>query len=244
MSIPDKWQAVITEGPAVRTVEEGIYSVLSEDTLVHLYDRRAAAYDLVVGKRIYNRVMWGAHLADYIEFAQQAVASNHGGLMLDAGCGSLLFTARVYLDSERPILAFDQSLQMLRRAKARLMRLAGHLPERILLLQADLNDMPFKPGSFQTTLCMNVLHHVAGAADFISGLKESLVGGGHLYLTSLVMGNRLIGDYYLKTLYRRGDFVRPRSAMELRSMLEGSFGSGLSYRIQGNMAYATAATST
>jgi SAM-dependent methyltransferase len=240
MSLPDKWPAVIAEGRTVRAVEEGIYSVLSDGPHHHLYDRRAAAYDLVVGTRFYNRVMWGARLPDYVEFAQQAVASNHGGLMLDAGCGSLLFTARVYLYSERPILAFDQSLQMLRRAKARLIRLAGHLPERILLLQADLNDMPFKPRSFQTTLCMNVLHHVAGAADFISCLKESLVGGGHLYLTSLVMGNRLIGDYYLKTLYRRGDFVRPRSGMDLRNMLEDSFGSGLSYRIQGNMAYATA----
>ena len=243
MSIPDKWRAVIAEGHSIRSVEEGIYSVLSEGPHSHLYDGRAAVYDLVVGTRAYNRVMWGASLPDYISFARQAVASATAGMMLDAGCGSLLFTAPAYLDSERPILAFDQSLHMLRRARLRLTKLAGSVPERIFLLQADLNAMPFRPGSFHTALCMNVLHHFADAGGLVADLKRLLVDGGHLYLTSLVKGDRLIGDYYLSKLYRRGDFVQPRTGMELQNLLADSFGQTVSYWMRGNMAYAMAATS-
>jgi SAM-dependent methyltransferase len=117
------------------------------------------------------------------------------------------------------------------------MKLAGSVPERIFLLQADLNAMPFRPGSFHTALCMNVLHHFADAGGLVADLKRLLVYGGHLYLTSLVKGNRLIGDYYLNKLYRRGDFVQPRTGMELQNLLADSFGESVSYWMRGNMAH-------
>jgi len=243
MNIQDKWRAVIAEGHIIRSVEEGIYSALRDGPHDHLYDRRAVAYDLVVGTRLYNRVMWGAYRPDYVKFARQSVASHPGGMLLDAGCGSLLFTAAAHLGCERPILAFDQSLHMLRRARSRLMKLSGSVPERIFLLQADLSALPFRPASFHTVLCMNVLHHLADAGNVITGLKKLLVDGGHLYLTSLVKGNRLIGDHYLDTLFKRGDFVQPRTGAELERLLATSFGQRASYRVQGNMAFATAASS-
>jgi SAM-dependent methyltransferase len=108
-----------------------------------------------------------------------------------------------------------------------------------LLLQADLSALPFQPASFQTALCMNVLHHYEDAESLIKSLKRLLVDAGHLYLTSLVKGNRLIGDHYLDTLYRRGDFVRPRTSVEVGDLLARSFGESASYCVQGNMAYAT-----
>jgi len=38
------------------------------------------------------------------------------GKFLDAACASLLFTAGTHLESSRQIIAFDQSVAMLRRA--------------------------------------------------------------------------------------------------------------------------------
>ena len=230
---------VIAEGFPIRSVEEDIYSVLPDAPHAHLYDGRAALYDSVVGTRIYNRVMWGASLANYVAFARHAVASDSNGILLDAGCGSLLFTAQTYLDCQRPILACDQSLDMLRRAKSRLKKLAGYLPQNIFLLQADLNALPFRPASFRTALCMNVLHHLEDAEGLLRGLKKLLTADGQLYLTSLVKSNRLIGDHYLDALHRRGDFVRPRTAVELETLLAGPFGGNVSCRAEGNMAYAT-----
>jgi ubiquinone/menaquinone biosynthesis C-methylase UbiE len=236
-------QEVLAEDRAVRLVEDGIYSVLPDDAREYHYDKRATIYDLVVGTRLYNAVMWGSSPLDYVAFAQRAVTSCPDGKFLDAGCGSMLFTARSYLDCQQQIIAFDQSLAMLRRARKRLLKLSGSVPENIVLLQADLSDLPFRSSSFQTVLCLNVLHQFEDAAALITNLKKLLARDGNLYLTSLVSNNRFIGDHYLNALYRAGEFVRPRSGLELKEILDRSLSQEVSYRIKGNMAYVTTALS-
>jgi SAM-dependent methyltransferase len=232
---------VVTENRAVRLIEDGIYSVLPDTSPGHHYDRRAAIYDLVVSTRLYNFVMWGSSPLDYSAFARQAIASCFDGRILDAACGSMLFTAPIYLECKRQIIAFDQSLAMLRRARKRLMDLSGSVPEHILLLQADLGDLPFRPAGFRTVLCMNVLHHFEDAAALLPNLKALLTSDGHLYLTSLVSNNRFVGDRYLNSLHAAGEFVRPRGSLELKEMLEGSLSQEVSYRVKGNMAFASTA---
>ncbi|HEU4870076.1 MAG TPA: class I SAM-dependent methyltransferase [Pyrinomonadaceae bacterium] len=194
-------------------------------------------YDAVVSTRLYNRVMWGASPSQYVEFARQALNSSSDGMFLDAGCGSMLFTARTYAGSKRRILAFDQSLAMLRRARGRLRKLSGRVPEHIRLLQADLNDLPFCQKSFRTIMCLNVLHQIDDAAGLVAGLKELLSQNGDLYLTSRVSTNRTIGDWYLKALHRTGEFVRPRNERDLREL----FGQRIAYVEKGNMAFVTMA---
>jgi len=240
MNHSEKLKEVLSEGCIIRQVDDDIYSALPDVQHKHLYDRRAAAYDSVVSTWLYNRIMWGTTPLDYIAFAREAVASHPAGQMLDAACGSLLFTAQVYLASDRQIIAFDQSLQMLRRARARLIDLAGSVPSHILLLQADLSDLVFRQQRFQTILCMNVLHQFAGAAELIPKLRSLLADGGQLYLTSLVSNGRFIGDRWLSTLYKTGEFVFPRSGVQLNKMLIDSLDEGVSYRLKGNMAFATA----
>jgi hypothetical protein len=106
------------DGREVRLIEEGIYTVLDDVEQVHHYDRRAAAYDRIVGTWIYNAVMWGASPADYTDFARKALESSTEGKILDAGCGSMLFTASAYLDTERTIIAFDQFGNVAKRSAA------------------------------------------------------------------------------------------------------------------------------
>ena len=162
---------------------------------------------------------------------------------LDAGCGWLLFfSARSYLECGRQVIAFDQSLMMLKRARARLTQLAGFVPENIILLQADLKYLPFRPASFDTVLCLNVFHQFEDAANLIRSLKVLLVDGGHLYLTSLVLNNRFMGDQYLRSLYRIGEFVNPRKSIELKRLLNDSLNKSIDYKTRGNMAYVTTAT--
>jgi SAM-dependent methyltransferase len=241
MNHAQKLKEVLSEGCIVRLVEDNIYSALPDAPHKHLYDRRAAAYDSVVSTWLYNRLMWGTSPLDYIAFAREAVVSHPAGRMLDAGCGSLLFTAPVYLASDRQVIAFDQSLRMLRRARARLIELAGSVPEHIVLLQADLSDLVFRQGRFQTILCMNVLHQFAGAVELIPKLRALLAEGGQLYLTSLVSNGRYIGDRWLNTLYKTGEFVCPRSGVELNKLLRDSPDEGVSFRMKGNMAFAALA---
>lgn len=239
MDALDELKEVIVENHPVRLVEDDIYSVLTDAARQHHYDKRATVYDLVVSTRLYNRVMWGSSPLDYVVFARRAVASNAEGKFLDAGCGSMLFTARTYLEGRRQTIAFDQSLAMLRRARRRLIKLSGSVPQNILLLQADLNDLPFRPKTFDTVLCLNVLHQFEDAATLIPSLKSLLTANGHLYLTSLVSKSRFIGDRYLSALHATGEFVRPRSDLELKEILDRSLRQKISYRVKGNMAYAT-----
>ncbi|MGH9970388.1 MAG: class I SAM-dependent methyltransferase [Pyrinomonadaceae bacterium] len=136
-------------------------------------------------------------------------------------------------------LAFDQSLAMLRRARKRLMNLCGAVPDHIRLLQADLNDLPFRLASFHVVLCLNVLHQFQNAPALITNLKDLLSSDGSLYLTSLVMNNRLLEDRYLNALHAAGEFARPRNNLELKEMLDSTLNQAFSYEVKGNMAFAT-----
>ena len=115
----------------------------------------------------------------------------------------------------------------------------GRLSENVCLLQADLSDLPFRPASFQTVLCMNVLHQFADADGLIPKLDALLAPGGRLHLTSLVSNRRFIGDRYLDALHRAGEFVRPRRSFEFEKLLRGTLSRGMSYDTRGNMAFAT-----
>ena len=226
---------ILAEQRTVRLIEDDIYSVLPDTSVQHHYDKRAALYDSVVRTWLYNFVMWGTSPSHYVQFAHQALSSSRDGMFLDAGCGSLLFTGCIYVGSNCRILAFDQSLAMLRRARERLRRLSGCVPEHIRLLQADLRDLPFRRKSFHTILCLNVLHQFADATALVSSLNDSLSESGNLYLTSLIANNRIIGDWYLEALYRTGEFERPRSEQELRELFVNAF-----YMEKGNMAFVRA----
>lgn len=239
MDASDELREVVAEERSVRLIEEDIYSVLPDVSVQHLYDKRAPLYDLFVSTRLYNFVMWGASPADYSQFARQALNSSHDGIFLDAGCGSMLFTAHDYAASKRQIVAFDQSLAMLRRARQRLRKLSGRVPEHIRLLQADLSDLPFRRESFRTVLCLNVLHQFADATTLVSGFNKLLSGEGNLYLTSLIANNRTIGDWYIKALYRSGEFVSPRNERQLKEVFVRSFGQRTTYVEKGNMAFIT-----
>ncbi len=243
MDVPNNLMEVLTADRSVTMIEEDIYSVFNDPFTQHHYDKRATVYDALVNTRWYCRVAWGSLPDDYASFAREAIVSSFGpstsaARFLDAGCGSLIFTAPFYLQSSRQVIAFDESLAMLRRSRERLLKLAGAVPKHIVLLQADITDLPFQPNSFQGVLCMNVLHHIEEAGSLIGNLKALLTEDGDLQLTSLVY-NRFIGDFYLNALHAFGEFARPRSSIELQGLLNGVLGDKVVYRVKGNMAFAS-----
>ena len=236
----EQLRGILAASREVREVEDGIYSVLPAAAGVarHHYDRLAAGYDLVVGNAWYQRLTFGNRPADYAAFARAALADAPDGLFLDAGCGSLLFTAGAYRRGERPIVALDESLGMLRRARARLAGPDGRLPAHVLLLQGDLFDLPFRPGSFATVLAEGVLHLVPAAAALVGALDATVADGGRLYLASLVTSGRR-ADHYLRWIHLLGEAARPRGAEELRRLLARAARPPAAYTVKGNMAYAT-----
>jgi ubiquinone/menaquinone biosynthesis C-methylase UbiE len=125
---------------------------------------------------------------------------------------------------------------MLSRAAERLRKRTGSVPPNIVLLQADLLDLPFRPASFQTVLSMGMLHLFDDVEPILALLDDLVVPEGDLLVTSLVENGR-IGDHYLRFLHRSGEVARPRSAAEFTRTATSVLDPGASISLTGNMAY-------
>lgn len=238
MDLPPLLSDLLRPGREAFPVGDGIWSVIPNRTRSAHYDRRAIAYDWVVGSALYNRLAWGASTNRYRAFAARAVSSGSGPL-LDAGCGSAASTAEAYVQSARPIVLVDRSLGMLELARHRLSQVAaGPLPMTILLLQADVLDLPFHSESFATVLSMGMLHLFDDqrAAALLTGLAGLAAPFAKLFLSSLV-AERSVGRCYLALLHVAGEVAAPRSARRLNELLRTELGANLEYECDGSMGY-------
>jgi ubiquinone/menaquinone biosynthesis C-methylase UbiE len=221
-------------------VEPGIWSVLARGDPPARYDARAKVYDLVVGSDTYNRVLWGSSASKYSRFAESALAARKAGWHLDAGCGSLIFSAQAYArHPERPVVLVDQSLGMLREARSRLERLELPREAPLLLLQADIRDLPFRNNVFETVLSMGMLHLFPEPGRIMGELKRVIAPSGALFLSSLVLG-RPVGNLYLRLLHFSGEVARPRSSGDVRTLVHRYIPGPLRVRQKGSMLFVEA----
>ena len=175
-------ESLLRTGVHLKEIDRDIVSVLPTETGRAQYDvwARAVFYDQVVASRFYNRVVWGATPDAYVAFEKRALGSRPSGWVLDAGCGSLVFMAGVFAqDTGRSVVLLDRSLRMLRRARHRLDRLCGQVPEHVVLVQGDMFDLPFKTATFTTVSCPAVIHAFEDPAQAARQLVHVLAPGGH-----------------------------------------------------------------
>jgi SAM-dependent methyltransferase len=204
------------------------------------YDRIARLYDALLSTNLYNRVMWKSSPARYRAFAASVFDSRSTGLHVEVGCGSLLFTAQLYdRDRGRPVILIDQSIEMLRLARARLASRTGGVPRHVLLARGDVRALGVAPGQGTTVLSMFVLHVVDEpkplllALDHLARSTESTVG-----LTSLFLaGGR--GDVFLKLLHRAGELSVPRSRATIDALVADTICGRAGVDTDGSMSFIT-----
>ena len=127
------------------------------------YDRFSSRYD--------RRRAKGYHaLIDELE-SELVKKSIRGGLILDAGCGTGLVSARLQPVFPR-IIGVDLSSGMLRRAAGR-----GHM-----VVQAELGALPFKDGVFDGLFSFKVLAHVPRLKTALEEMTRVVRPGGGLIL--------------------------------------------------------------
>jgi len=229
-------QELLKQGQILEAVEDGIFTTLEADQRGHEYDDKAKGYDALIGSAIYNKLIWGNRLADYRRFCEKALTSRPTGYVLDAGCGSLVFTAEVYAQqTDRPLVLLDRSLGMLRRAKSRLEALNGKMPDHITLVQGDILALPFKAGVFDTVQSFGMLHIFADTAAYIQALQEVKSSEGTIFFNSLV-GNTWFGKKYMKFLIKAGEVAISNTSNSLENKLSGMGFDFTSVTI-GNMVY-------
>jgi SAM-dependent methyltransferase len=234
----ERLSEVIPENVSLRLVEPHIYSLYPHGNHDSSYDRIfGIIYDLVACNRYYNRLIWGYRTTDYHSFCLDALRSSTAGWVLDAGCGSLAFTAKTYANySERPVVCLDQSIKMLAAAKSRLIKLNGKIPANTVFLQGDVLQLPFKPKSFGTVISLNLLH-ILGDEDLkraLQGLRNALLDGGTISFTTLIENDRF-ADRYLLMLGNAGKVV-PRNANQFFGLFD-ELGIPVKYRIEGNLIF-------
>jgi ubiquinone/menaquinone biosynthesis C-methylase UbiE len=220
----------------LREADPEIASALPADAAPQRYDAIAARYDRVVSHPLYMRLAWGSRVENESAFAARALASADEGFVLDAGCGSLGFTAGAHLASSRRTLLLDLSLGMLRIARDRLRERAGSVPERIALLQADLLAPPLRDGAFRTVLCPGILHLFADPQPLLRRLDALCEPEGRLFVSCLVT-DRAFGRAYLRLLARSGEVGLVRDAESVRELVERETGRKTRCERVGNLAY-------
>jgi ubiquinone/menaquinone biosynthesis C-methylase UbiE len=188
------------------------------------YDSIGGAYHLVAGLNAYHRTFWGVSTAAYRDFASQAQAACAAGRLLDAGCGSLLFTSHLHAT-----VGTDLSGKMLKRARRRAVNGLG-------LVQADLLRIPFCDRSFDGIVCLHVTHVIEDLAGLLRELRRILKPGGRLFLTSAVLTGQW-RDRYLRLLSRRGILASPRTAEEVIGAIRQAFGVQPKHYLAGSMLF-------
>jgi ubiquinone/menaquinone biosynthesis C-methylase UbiE len=192
-------------------------------------------YNIVGGWDIYHRIFWGVSTRAYKAFADRASLACAGGRLLDAGCGSMLFSAGAYLRNHHElVVGTDISQGMLRRARYRLgnERWSRH----VCLTQADILYSPFVTSAFDVVICLHVAHVSRDLEGLLRELRRVLKPGGELFLTSAVPGNTWRNGY-LRALARKGIMAPPRTAQEILAMLRNRFGVEPHSRLVGSMLF-------
>lgn len=200
------------------------------------YDSIGATYDFVGGLDVYHRACWGVSTSKYRAFAERAVSRCGDGVLLDAGCGSMLFTAHAHRANDRgALIGMDASLKMLRVARVRLNQRDEKM-ERAVLFSANLLRSPFRSGAFDVVLCLHVAHVLEDLAGLVTELQRVLRPGGALFLTSVILVDHW-RDRYLRALARRGIMSAPRRQSQLLDALRIQFGAEGASEVVGNMLF-------
>ncbi|HKS22511.1 MAG TPA: methyltransferase domain-containing protein [Thermoanaerobaculia bacterium] len=121
-----------------------------------------------------------------------------GKRVLDIGCGAGRF-AEVALAAGADLVAVDYSSAV----DACVANLGSH--PRLSVVQADVQRLPFKPGSFDYVYCFGVLQHTADPHRAVLALAPPLKPGGKLALDFYprLRFNALWPKYWLRPLTRR-----------------------------------------
>ncbi|MCK4818130.1 class I SAM-dependent methyltransferase [bacterium] len=227
---------LIQSDVAIRVIEPHILSLFPNDDAGNSYDDKfGTMYDLVACNPIYNRLIWGYSTAKFPEVVEKVLKATSDGFVLDIGCGALAFTAKMYSRyQERPVILVDQSLKLLRLAKARLIRLNGSVPGNMIFVHADAMQLPFAPKSFSTIVVLNLLHVLPDIGSLLPGVKKILNDDGKCLVTTLVKGNRL-ADRYMKVWEDQGELVI-RTIEDLKIQFVKA-GFSTHYELNGNMAF-------
>jgi len=204
------------------------------------YDRIAAPYDLLLGTNAYNWALWKTTPASYRDFAMRVFESRSTGTHVEIGCGSLLFTSHVYAtDRGRPAILVDQSIEMLRRGRARLENRSGRFPEHVVLARGDVRTLDFPAGTATTVLSAFVMHVLDDPIPLLRSLSGAARPSGSTIALSSIFKSGGRSNVALSALHAAGELGPPRDLLTIERMVRAEIPGELRTKIAGSVALLT-----
>lgn len=118
-------------------------------------------------------------------------------LVLEAGCGAGRFT-EILLKKGAKLVCSDLSTAV----EANIENFP--VTDKHIVIQADINDMPFADGSFDVVICMGVIQHTPNPEETIRNLYALVKRGGTLVIDHYTFNrSRLFRLHYFFRLYYR-----------------------------------------
>jgi SAM-dependent methyltransferase len=157
----------------------GLEWTLHAKTQYDSYSRRPVSEN-----RFFGETGWGRDLA--------------GELILEAGSGSGRFTEQA-LKTGAMVVSFDYSCAVEANLESN-----GH-NENLLIVQADINAMPFPRRMFDKLFCFGVLQHTPDPRRSFLSLVAALKPGGNLVadVYAIETTSKLLSTYYLLRPFTR-----------------------------------------
>ena len=183
--------------------------MLAENEKKKLFDDWPEAYDrwftTTIGALV-KRYEW--------ELLQDLLRPAQGETILDAGCGTGVFTSDI-LSSGSHVIGLDISLPMLRRARQ---KIRGH---PFSMVAGDLLRLPFPENSFDKVVSVTALEFIEDARGAFQELFRATKKGGYVVAATLNSlsswaVHRKAESQMKDTLFTRAIF---RSPDELRSLI-------------------------
>jgi ubiquinone/menaquinone biosynthesis C-methylase UbiE len=220
-------------------IDRDIYEVSEVVGNAH-YDRIAPLYDAVLSTNVYNMAMWKTRPATYRGFATRVFESRTSGTHVEIGCGSLLFTSHVYeRDRGRPAILIDPSIEMLRRARARLEKASGSFPRHVVLARGDARTLDFPRGTATTALSAFVMHVLDDPIPLLRSLSRVAEPTNSTIAISSIFKSGGRSNVALSLLHSAGEMGPPRSLATIEQMVRSEIPGDLEVEVRGSIALLT-----
>ncbi len=180
----------------------------------------ATVYDSAVEResvaRVLGRLIWGMDASAFYEDIARLGGEPDDVAILDVPCGGGVAFRGLRADQRVRYVAADLSPVMLQRARAEAQRRGLGQVE---FADADVNALPFEPGSFDLCVSYTGLHCFPDPARALAEMARVLRPGGVLRGTAVVKHAGRRQDAFVRLMQLRGAFGPGGTLAELESWL-------------------------
>ena len=235
--MPHWFSDIVKSDRIIVEAAPGIFSVVAKPKSNMALERLPSLTPDYIRQDFRSYFTWGSSRKDYAAFCTKAIESHSEGVVLDIGGCSLSYSANAYVEECRSVVVVEHSISALKKAHRKVKKAIGRVPSNFVFLQADFRELPFLDGVFSVVLALGALNTVGAIWELVQHTKRVAARPGEIYMTSLALTGRWLGDKKLDALHKEGKLAfKPRTVFDLSDRLARR-NDGVDLQVRGNVVY-------